>query len=68
MNAPGQRLADKLIGALLAGCGVAILMLLPPSEWPAWLLAFALIVVGGQAIRAGMRGGDSWLSRLGPLP
>ncbi len=64
----GQCWADACTGALFVGCAVAILVLLPLSDWKAMLAAAMLLGLGLDALHAAWQARRSLLSGIGPLP
>lgn len=63
-----SRIVTALIGALFAGIGVYLAVQVAADDWRAWVLAGALVLLGGEALLAAAQGRDSWLARIGPLP
>lgn len=62
----GQRIASAVLGVMLAGCGIACLVLVDP--WEGVFAGLGLVVLGTQSLWASIKGGRSWVERIGPLP
>jgi len=57
-----------LIGALLFSCGLWVIQDSGTAHVPALVTGLVLVILGGESLYSAIKGQDSLMSRLGPLP
>lgn len=63
-----MRIATSLIGILLLACGIWLIYDSGTSNIPALAVGIVLALLGSESLIAAIRGRNSILSKLGPLP